>query len=57
MSAFLADLERMNTALRAMGALLEEDGEVVGIDPTVAPPALLSAYSGLVSYGYANGLL
>lgn len=56
-TGFASDLERMNTALREMGALIVlEDGETF-VDPAVAPAPLLRAYGDLVSYGYANGLL
>lgn len=54
---FTADLARMNTKFEALGAVQAYDDGFMAIDPTKAPAALLSAYQGLVSYGYANGLL
>lgn len=56
-AVFDADLDKFNTAFREMGALVVEDGEVIGIDPTVAPAAMLDSYSRLTQYGIVNGLL
>ena len=52
-----ADLAKMNARLEALGALVIDGDEVVGIDTSKAPASLLGAYSRLVSYGYANGLI
>lgn len=54
---FNADLNKFNAAFKKMGALIEDDGVIVGVDPTVAPAVMLNSYKNLVSYGYANSLL
>lgn len=58
---FTADLNRMNAKFQALGAVIsgtDPDGTVwQAIDPSKAPAVLTSAYSGLISYGYANGLI
>ncbi len=54
---FDADLDRMNARFEALGAIVTFDDGFQGIDPTKAPAALVSAYSGLLQYGYANGLI
>ena len=52
-----ADLAKLNAVFEAAGAVLtDEDGER-WIDPTLAPPDALRAYRGLLSYGYATGVL
>ncbi len=55
---FDADLRRFNKAFEAMpDAIIYEDGEPVGLDPTVVPHRMAETYGALLSYGYANGLL
>lgn len=54
---FAADLAKMNARLIKMGALVTYEDGFQGFDPSKAPAALLDAYQGLVSFGYANGLI
>lgn len=54
---FDADLRKMNRALKELDALVVDEDGWIGIHPQRVPPALLSAYSALTSYGYANGLI
>lgn len=58
---FTADITRINKTLNDMGAvrsIIEDDGNVFTyVDTAVAPAGLVSAYQGLVQYGYANGLI
>lgn len=57
---FEKDLERMNAHFRELGAVItgtDESGDYALIDPAKVNPAILSAYSNLLSYGYANGLI
>ncbi len=56
-SVFNADLERFNAAFRDADALITDDDGSVWIDTTKVDEALVSAYTNLHSYGYANGLL
>ena len=57
MMFFYADLAKLNAALRALDAIVVQEDGTRWIDPTKAPQGLLNAYAGLVSYGYANGLI
>jgi hypothetical protein len=52
-----ADLDRVGAQLEALGAVITFDDGFQGIDPTKAPVALVGAYSRLMQYGYANGLI
>jgi len=57
---FAADLARFNAAFEAMGAVRlvrDEDGDVQCIDPTGLPDDLVHAYSRLIVFGAANGLV
>ncbi len=54
---FAADLDKLSARLEALGAVVTLDDGFSYLDESKAPGALLSAYRGLVSYGYANGLL
>ncbi len=56
-SAFDADLGRMNARLEALGAIVTYEDGWQGLDASKVPAPLLSAYSGLIQFGYANGLL
>jgi hypothetical protein len=56
-AVFDADLSRMNKALRSFGAVNESPDGFTYIDTDKAPGPLLRAYRGLLSYGYANGLI
>jgi hypothetical protein len=57
MSTFERDLAKMRAYLESAGALLTLEDGSVWIDPDKADPVMLSAYRGLLSYGYANGLI
>jgi hypothetical protein len=54
---FEADLARMNALLEKSGAVVTLADGWQGVDPTKVPEDVLRAYEGLVSYGFANGLL
>lgn len=54
---FDRDLEKLNRWLRDRGALIECEDGFVGIDESKAPESLINAYSRLLQFGYANGLL
>lgn len=56
-AVFDADLDRMNAKIEEFGAVITFDDGFQGIDETKVPAGLLSAYSGLLSYGYANSLI
>jgi len=61
-AVFNRDLAKMNAKLIELDALVtypatEYDVEFTGIDASKAPASLLSAYKGLLCYGYANGLI
>lgn len=53
---FNNDLERMNREFERLGAIVRDD-DFTSIDPTLAPPILVSAYAALLQFGYANGLI
>lgn len=54
---FAADFEKVSTKLADMGALVTMNDGFTFVDEARVPVALLSTYRGLVSYGYANGLI
>jgi hypothetical protein len=54
---FHSDLNRINTAIEATGAVIDFGDGNFGIDPSKVSASLLSTYSNLLSYGYANGLI
>lgn len=54
---FEADLARFNAFFQEAGAVLTFEDGSRGVDPTKVPESVLSAHQGLLSYGYANGLL
>lgn len=57
---FCDDLERFHESFRNSGVLImieTDDGPEPFIDSSKVHPDLMSAYRGLLSYGYANGLI
>lgn len=56
-ATFQADLAKMNAALHKLGAVVTFEDGARGVDPERVPAALLSAYNGLVCFGYARGLI
>lgn len=57
---FNQNLAALNAYIEERGALItgtDESGDYTLIDPTKVPAPVLDAYRGLLSFGYANGLL
>ena len=57
MTAFAADLNKINGKLNALGAVVTASDGFVFIDESKVPASLMATYRGLVQYGYANGLI
>jgi hypothetical protein len=56
-AVFHADHVRLNTALQAADAVVTDADGFQWIDTSKVPARLVGAYSRLMQYGYANGLL
>lgn len=54
---FAADLNRMNMALEAAGAVIDHGDGTFGLDEARVPQSLLETYWRLLQYGFATGLL
>jgi hypothetical protein len=62
LAVFTADLDRMNTTLRGLGAVVTRTDTTTGesfqaVDPDKVPAQVLASYRRLLQYGAANGYL
>lgn len=54
---FAADFARITDQFQAAGAVVTMDDGFTYVDESKVSAQLVSAYRGLVQYGYANGLI
>jgi hypothetical protein len=56
-AVFDRDAAKITGQIAALGAVVVEPDGFAWVDEAKVPADLLSAYRGLIQYGYANGLL